>query len=87
MGLFPFHKWEKTSQSGVYHSQFLSSTFGEIFIKIQTKIAKLLIHENLHTYVNDKMFHSHFYANFQEFYEGQLKQQICYSFILLILIF
>ena len=26
-------------------------------------------------------FHSHFYANFHEFYEGQL---ICYSFILLI---
>ena len=26
-------------------------------------------------------FHSHFYANFQSFYNGQLKQQICYSFI------
>ena len=32
-------------------------------------------------------FHSHFYANFQEFYEGQLKQQICNSFLLLILIY
>ena len=36
-------------------------------------------------------FHSHFYANFlckfaYKFYVGQLKQQICYSFILLILI-
>ena len=29
-------------------------------------------------------FHSHFYANFHEFYEGQSKQQICYNFILLI---
>ena len=32
-------------------------------------------------------FHSHFYANFHEIYEGQLKQQICYSFIMLILIY
>ena len=33
-------------------------------------------------------FHSHFYANFHEFYEpGQSKQQICYSFILLFNLF
>ena len=29
-------------------------------------------------------FHSHFCAFFQSFYGGQLKQQTCYSFILLI---
>ena len=32
-------------------------------------------------------FHSHFYANCHEFDEGQSKQQICYSFILLISIY
>ena len=29
-------------------------------------------------------FHSPFYANFHEFYEGQFKKQICYTYILLI---
>ena len=29
-------------------------------------------------------FHSHFYAIFQDFYAAQLKQQICYTFTLLI---
>ena len=40
------------------------------------------MHENLHKNVNENMFSFKFYANFHEFYEGQLKQQICYSFIL-----
>ena len=38
--------------------------FGENFMKIRTKIAKLQMHENLH---------KKFYTNFHEFYEGQLK--------------
>ena len=63
---------------------FLVLQFGE---KIRTKIAKLQIHENLHKNVNENMFSFTFYANFREFHEGQLKQQICYSFILLILIY
>ena len=84
---------------------FIVLHFGVNFMKIQTKIAKLQIHEilhknvnenmfsctflykNLHKNVNKNMFSCTFYANFHEFYEGQLKQQICYSFILLILIY
>ena len=46
------------------------------------------MHENLHKKnANESMFHSHFYANFHEFYEGQFKQKIYYRFILLILIY
>ena len=44
--------------------------FGEKFMKIQTKIAKLQTNENLNKNVNENMFSSHFYANFHEFYEG-----------------
>ena len=81
---FPIKRWAKTSQNGVYYSQFLSSTFWWKF------------HENLKknsSYRSTKIcikmwmktcFHLHFYANFHKFYEGQLKQQIRYSFILLI---
>ena len=42
-------------------------------MKIQAKIAKLQIHENLHKNVNENMFSFTFYTNFLEFYEGQLK--------------
>ena len=57
--------------------------FGENFMKIRRKIPKRQMNENLHK--NVKHFHSHFYATFHEFfYGGQLKQQICYSFTLLI---
>ena len=48
-------------------------------MKIHSKIPKLQMHENLHKNVNENTF-SHFYAIFHEF----LKQQICYSFTLLI---
>ena len=41
---------------------FLVLHFGDNFMKIQTKIAKLQMHENLHKNVN-----SHFYTNFLEF--------------------
>ena len=34
IGPFPIKKMSITSQKGVYHSQFLSSTFGENFMKI-----------------------------------------------------
>ena len=66
---------------------FLVLHFGESFMKIRTKIAKLQIHENLHKNVNEKMFSFTSLCKFYEFYEGQLKQQIFYSFILLILIY
>ena len=36
-------------------------------MKIGTKIVKLQMHEHLHKNVNETRFHSHFYANFQEF--------------------
>ena len=40
---------------------FLVLHFGEIFMKIETKIPKLQMHGNSHRNV---CFHSHFYANF-----------------------
>ena len=46
-------------------------------MKIRSKIPKLQIHENLHKNVNENMF-------FMSNYGGPLKQQICYSFTLLI---
>ena len=49
--------------------------FLETLIKIQSKKSKLQLHKNLHKNVN---------AIFHEFMVGQLKQQICYSFTLLI---
>ena len=58
---------------------FLVLHFEENFMKIQTKIQKLQMHENLHK----NMIHI-FMQFFMSFYGGQLKQQICYSFILLI---
>ena len=42
---------------------------------------KIQMHENLHKNVNENR---RFNENFHVFYEGQLKQQICYSFKLLI---
>ena len=50
--------------------------FGEILMKIRTRMPNLQMHENLHKNVNENIFMS--------FYVGQLKQQICYSFKLLI---
>ena len=69
----------KTSPNGLYHSQFLSSTFDENFMKIQTTMAELQMHENLHKNANEIFIHI-FMQIFMSFYERQLKQQICYSF-------
>ena len=46
---------------------FLVLYFGENFMKIQSKIPKLQMHEKLHKNVNENMFHSHFYAIFHVF--------------------
>ena len=54
---------------------FLVLHFGENFMKIRTKIAKVQIHGNLHKLSMKTCFHSHFYANFHEFYGGQLGLQ------------
>ena len=77
-GPFPIQNEQKTSQNGVYHSQFLSSTFlVKISWKSDKKIPKLQMHENLHK--------NHILMQiFMSFFGGQLNQQICYSFTLLI---
>ena len=46
---------------------FLVLHFGEDFMKIQTKIAKLLMHENLHKFVNVHIF----VQIFMRYYEGR----------------
>ena len=46
---------------------FLVLHFGEKFMKIQTKIAKLQMHENMHKNVNENIFIHIFNANFHEF--------------------
>ena len=43
---------------------FLVLHFGEIFMKIGTKIAKLKMHENLQKNVNENMFSFSFLCNF-----------------------
>ena len=43
-------------------------------MKIQTKIAKLQMHENSHKNRNENKIHSHFYSNVHDW---QLKLQIC----------
>ena len=66
---------------------FLVLHFGENFMKIRTKIPKLQMHDNLHKNLNENKFSFSFFMKiFMSTYGGQLKQQICYSFTLLILI-
>ena len=84
---FPIKNEQKLPKMAYIIPNFLVLNFGENFIKIQTKIAKLQIHENCIKMWMKTCFHSHFYANFHEFYERQSKQHICYSFILLISIY
>ena len=52
-------------------------------MKIRTKIPKLQMHENLHKNVNVHIFMQIFMSS----YDGQLKQQICYSYSFTQLIF
>ena len=59
---------------------FLVLHFGENFMKITTKIAKLQMHENLHKNVNENMISFTFLYKLS----WVLKQQICYSFTRLI---
>ena len=62
-------------------ANFLVLYFGENFIKTRTKLPKLQMHVN----VNENMFFIHIFMQiFMSFYDGQLKQQIYYSFTLLI---
>ena len=70
IGSFSIQKCAKSSKNGVYHSKFLSSTFGDIFMKIQTKIAKLQMHENLHKNVNENIT---FLCKFYEFLRRAIK--------------
>ena len=46
---------------------FLVLHFGENFMKIQSKISKLQMHENLHEHVNENRFSFTFLCNFHEF--------------------
>ena len=68
-------------------SKKLALHFGEIFMKILTKIEnyeKLQMHGNLHKKICNYVFIHGFMQIYTSFYEGQFKQQICNSFILLI---
>ena len=82
----PIQKMSKNFPKIVYIiPNFLVLHFDENFNKIRTKY-QLQMYENLHKNVNKNMFSfiHRFYAIFKEFYGGKLKQQICYSFTLLI---
>ena len=73
IGPFPIQKWAKTSQNGVCRSQFLSSTFWWNFHENPNKIAKLLIHENLHKNVNENMFSFTFLYKFSRILWREIK--------------
>ena len=77
-------RFEKVSKMVYVIPNFLFLHFGESFLKTQTKIPKLQMHENVHKMLMKTCFQSHFMEIFMSFYDEQLKQQICYSFTLLI---
>ena len=82
---FPIKNEPKIHKMVDIFPNFLVLHFGESFMKIRTKIAKLQMHENLHKNVNENVFSFTFFMKFfMSFYKVQFKQQICYSFILLI---
>ena len=58
----------------------LDLRFGENFMKIQTKMAKLQMHDSLHKTVNEKVFLI-FMQIFMSFYEWQLKQLISHMLL------
>ena len=77
MGAFPIQKWVKTSQNGVYYSQYLSSTFWWKFHENPNKNGKVTMYpatwkfakkcEWKHCFQSHfYAIHSHFYANFHE---------------------
>ena len=56
--------------------------FGENFMKIQTKMAKLQMHDNLHKTVNENRFSFLIFMQiFMSSYEWQLKQLISYMLL------
>ena len=55
---------QKLSNMQYIIPNFLVLHFGEIFMKIGTKIAKLQVHENLHKNVNENMFSFTFLCKF-----------------------
>ena len=57
-------KQQKLSKMVFIIPIFLVLNFGENFMKIRTKIAKLQMHENLHKNVNEKVFSFTFLCNF-----------------------
>ena len=59
---------------------FIVLHFGENFMKIRTKIAKLQMHENVHKNVRENMFLFTFLCKFSWVF----MMGICYSFTLLI---
>ena len=75
------------SLSGIFLSLFLGPNISPFPIRKKNKTKKLPIMVYIIPNFWKTCFHSHFYAHFQEFYEGQSKQQICYSFILLVSIY
>ena len=84
IGPFPIQKWANNSQTGVYNSQFLCCTFWR---KLSWKSE-----QKYHSYRCMKFcikmwmktcFVHIFMQIFMSFYDGKLKQQICYSFTLL----
>ena len=85
IGPIPIKKWAKTSKNGAYHSQFLSSTFWRKFHESPYKNCKVTDAWKFASKCEWKhVFIYIFMQIFMSFYEGQLKQQICYSFTLLI---
>ena len=67
---------------------FLVLHFGEKFMKIGTKIAKLQMHENLHKNVNENMFSFTFLCNFSRvFKEGNYESNKCFKLLISYMLF
>ena len=64
IGPFQFENKPKLPKIVFIIPNFLVLHFGENFIKIRTKIAKLQIHEILHKNVNETCCNSHFLYKF-----------------------
>ena len=62
-----FKNTQKLSKMVYIILNFLVLYFGENFMKIQSKIPKLQMHEKLHKNLNEHLFSFAFYAIFHEF--------------------